>query len=478
MSVQAEGTFYVQGIGLRPKVHVSADGSGVVGHAGARLVADLADATGLTAAYSAALRPLRPRGTGHDPGRVATGLAVMLADGGEAIADLAVLRDQAGVFGPVASTPTAWRLLADTDEAALASLRTARASAREVAWMQAAETGEGIPAARAGGRELPGLVLDLDATLITCHSEKEQAAPAYKGGFGFHPLLCFLANTGEAVSGRLRPGNSGANTAADHVAVLDQALAQIPDAHRHGTDILIRADSAGSAKACLAHVRDLRKRGIRTFYSVGYGITEPVRRAIRTMPDRLWHPALDQDGTLRDGAEVAELTGLVDLDGYPTGTRIIVRRERPHPGAQLSLFDQDEGLRHQVFLTDTPYSGGGSAQFLEVRHRGHASGEDHIRCGKTTGFGRFPSRDFNVNAVWLELSLAAIDLLAWTCVLLLDGELATAEPKKLRYRLLHVAARLTRGGRRLRLRISATWPWRTELATAFHRLAALPRPAG
>ncbi|MET7458566.1 IS1380 family transposase [Streptomyces sp. NPDC005574] len=475
MTVQAEGTFYVQAIGLRPKVHVSADGSGVVGHAGARLLTDLADATGLTATYSAALRSLRPRGTGHDPGRVATDLAVMLADGGEAIADLAVLRDQAGVFGPVASTPTAWRLLADTDEAALASLRAARGSAREVAWMLAAETGEGIPAARAGGRELPGLVLDLDATLVTCHSEKEQAAPTYKGGFGFHPLLCFLANTGEAVSGRLRPGNSGANTAADHIAVLDQALAQIPDAHRHGADILIRTDSAGSAKAFLTHVRDLRKRGIRTFFSVGYAITEPVRRAVRAMPNRLWHPALDQDGTLRDGAE---LTGMVHVDGYPTGTRIIVRRERPHPGAQLSLFDQDEGLRHQVFLTDTPYSGGGSAQFLEVRHRGHATVEDHIRCGKTTGFGRFPSRNFAVNAVWLELSLAAIDLLAWTRVLLLDGELAAAEPKKLRYRLLHVAARLTHGGRHLRLRISATWPWRNELATAFHRLAALPRPAG
>ncbi|RPK59987.1 hypothetical protein EES43_17745 [Streptomyces sp. ADI96-02] len=259
--------------------------------------------------------------------------------------------------------------------------------------------------------------------------------------------------------------------------MFDQALSQIPDAQLHGTDILVRTDSAGSAKAFLAHVRDVRKRGIRTFFSVGYAITEPVRRAVRAMPDRLWHPALDQDGTLRDGAGVAELTGMVDLDGYPAGTRIIVRRERPHPGAQLSLFDQDEGLRHQVFLTDTPYSGGGSAQFMEVRHRGHATVEDHIRCGKTTGFGRFPSRDFAVNAVWLELILAAIDLLAWTRVLLLDGELATAEPKKLRYRLLHVTARLTRGGRRLHLRISATWPWRHELATAFHRLAALPRPA-
>ncbi len=179
----------MQGIGLRPKIHVSADGSGVVGHAGARLLADLADATGLTAAYSSALKPLRPRGTGHDPGRITADLAVMLADGGEAIADLAVLRDQTRVFGPVASTPTAWRLLADMDEAALASLRAARASAREVTWLQAAETGEGIPTVTAAGRELPGLVLDLDATLVTCHSEKEQAAPTYKGGFGFHPLL-------------------------------------------------------------------------------------------------------------------------------------------------------------------------------------------------------------------------------------------------------------------------------------------------
>lgn len=468
----------MQAIGSRPKICVSADGSGVVGHTGARLLADLAEVTGLTTAYSAALGPLGPRGTGHGPGRIATDLAVMLADGGETITDLAVLRDQAEVFGPVASTPTAWRLLADVDEQLLARLRSARAAAREVAWLQAAERGEGIPAARAGGREIPGLVVDLDATLVACHSEKEAAAATYKGSFGFHPLLAFLANTGEALAGRLRPGNAGANTAADHITVLDDALAQLPDAHRYGTEILIRADSAGAAKAFLTHIRSQRSKQIHTFFSVGTAITETVRRAIRAVPERLWHPAVNQDGTIRDGAEVAELTGMVDLSGYPAGTRIIVRRERPHPGAQLSLFDADEGLRHQAFLTDTPFAGGGSAQFLEVRHRGHAIVEDHIRTGKDTGFGRFPSRRFAVNAAWLELSLAAIDLLAWTRVLLLDGDLAMAEPKKLRYRLLHVAARLTRGGRRLHLRISTTWPWRNELATAFHRLAALPGPAG
>ncbi|MFJ3934306.1 IS1380 family transposase [Streptomyces sp. NPDC090029] len=460
----------------RPKLVVSADGRGVVSHAGSRLLADLADGIGLTGAFTDGLRRLRPRGTGHDPGRIAFDLAVMLADGGEAIADLALLRDQTEVFGPVASTATAWRLLADIGPAALTRLRSARAVAREIGWLQAAETTGGIPAARAGGRDLPGLVLDLDATLVTCHSEKEQAAPTYKRGFGYHPLLCFLDNTGEALAGVLRPGNAGANTAADHIAVLDAALAQIPDAHRHGTDILIRADSAGGAKVFLAHVRALREQGIHTSFSVGYAVTEPVRRAIRALPDHLWHPALEQDGTLRAGAEVAELTGMVDLADHPDGTRIIVRRERPHPGAQLSLFDLDEGMRHQVFLTDTPH-GEGSLQHLEVRHRAHARVEDRIRCGKNTGLGRFPSRHFAINAVWLELALTAVDLLAWAQVLLLDGELASAEPKKLRYRLLHAAARITRGGRRLYLRISATWPWRDELVTAFARLATLPRPA-
>lgn len=436
----------------RPKLAVSADGHGVVSHAGSRLLADLADATTLTSAFSDALRRLRPRGTGHDPGRVAVDLAVMLADGGEAIRDLAVLRDQRDVFGPVASTPIAWRVLAGIDAAALNALRAVRARAREVAWLQAGETARPIPASHAGIHQLPGLVLDIDATLVTCHSEKEQAAATYKRGFGYHPMLCFLDNTGEALAGILRPGNAGANTAADHITVLDQALAQIPDAHRHGTPILVRADSAGGAKAFLAHLRALRQHGIRTTFSVGHAVTEQVRKAIRALPEQVWHPALEQDGSLRAGAEVAELTGLVDLTGHPDGTRIIVRRERPHPGAQLSLLDQDEGMRHHAFLTDTPV-GEGSLQHLEV-HRAHARIEDHIRCGKSTGFGRFPSRHFAINQAWLELSLTALDLLAWTRTPLLEGELATAEPKKLRYRLLHTAARITRGGRRF----PVVWP--------------------
>src|SRR2546423_2643354 len=465
----------MQVTGSRPKIVAAADGRGVVGHAGARLLADLADATGLSAAFSDALAPLRVRQSGHDPGRVAVDLAVLLADGGEAIADLAVLRNQADLFGSVASDPTAWRLLSDLDGAALARLRAARAQARELAWAQAAETRTGLPASMAAGQPVPGLVLDLDASIVICHSEKESATPTYKKTFGYHPLFCFLDGTREALSGLLREGRAGSNTTADHITVLDQALTQIPDARRYGTPILIRSDSAGCTHGFLAHIRSLREHGIDTCFSVGVAITEPVRAAIRQATD--WIPALDTDGNLRDGAEICEITGPGPAEGYPHGTRFIVRRERPHPGAQLSLFDTIEGMRHQVMATDTP-PGNGSIQFLEARHRAHARVEDRIRTGKDTGFGRFPSRVFAINQAWLQLALTSIDLLPWTQHLLLDGELAAAEPKKLRYRLLHVAARLTRSARQTRLRIAETWPWATDLATAFTRLAALPRPIG
>jgi DDE family transposase len=458
----------------RPKVVVTADGRGVVGHAGTRLLADLADATGLSAAMSEALAPLRQRHSGHDPGRVALDLAVLLADGGEAIADLAVLRNQSELFGPVASDATAWRVLDGMDASALDRIRAARARAREVAWAQAADTGR-LLSSTVAGFTIGGFVLDIDATIVICHSEKEAAAKTWKKTWGYHPLLCFLDSTGEALAGILRPGNAGSNTAVDHITVLDLALAQIPDQYRHGEDILIRCDSAGASHAFLRHIRSLREHGVRTFFSVGVAITEPVRAAITACVD--WIPAIDADRELRDGAEIAELTHLVDLSAYPDGTRMIVRRERPHPGAQLSVFDTIEGLRHQVFITDSPRPTC-SVQLLELRHRGHARVEDRIRTGKDSGFGRFPSRQFGINQAWLELALVGIDLLAWTRTLLLDEEHALAEPKKLRYRLLHVAARLVRTARRTILRVAGTWPWASRLVNAYTRLAALPRPIG
>ena len=461
----------------RPRLVVSSDGRGVVGHAGSRLVADLAEATGLEAGFIDALAPLRQRASGHAPGRVALDLAVMLADGGEAISDLAVLRDQAELFGPVASAPTAWRVLKAMDHAAITRLRGARAAARELAWAQHAEAREALPQATAAGRAIPGLVLDIDASIVICHSEKQNATGTWKKTFGYHPIFCFLDNTGEALSGILRPGRAGSNTAADHIEVLDLALAQIPDAHRHGAAILVRADTAGYTHAFLAHIRALRGQGVDVLFSVGAPIDEPIRQAITALPANAWCPAIEADGQVRDGAEVAELTGL--LYGYganlPTGTRFLVRRERPHPGAQLSLFDTIEGYRHQVIATDSPL-GAGPLTWIEARHRAHARVEDRIRTGKDSGFGRFPSREYAINQAWLELALTGIDLTCWMRMLLLDGELALAEPKKLRYRLLHVAARITMSARRTRLRIAGHWPWAKHLVTAFERLAALPRP--
>jgi hypothetical protein len=169
---------------------------------------------------------------------------------------------------------------------------------------------------------------------------------------------------------------------------------------------------------------------VRSCFSIGVAITEPIRAAIVACVD--WLPAIETDRNLREGAEIAELTHPIDLSAYPAGTRMTVRRERPHPGAQLSLFDTVEGMRHQVFITDTPRPAC-SVQLLELRHRGHARVEDRIRTGKDSGLGRFPSRVFAINAASLQLALIGNDLLAFARTLLLDGEHALVEPKKLRY---------------------------------------------
>jgi hypothetical protein len=263
---------------------------------------------------------------------------------GEAISDLAVLRDQPELFGPVASTATAWRVLDGVDDGLLAGLRQARAVARERLWAQREDAGRKLPVSSAGGRDWPGLVVDVDATLVDVHSEKQLAAPNFKGGFGFHPLLVWLDNTNEALAGRLRPGNAAANTTADHITVLDDARAQIPDAHRRGTPILLRADGAGGTKEFLTHVRSLRRRGIHAEFPVGFTMTDHVQAAITAIPARAWTPAIEANGRPGEGADVAEITGLLgDLAdaGWPQGMRIIVRRERPHPGAQLRFTDLD-----------------------------------------------------------------------------------------------------------------------------------------
>lgn len=303
-------------------------------------------------------------------------------------------------------------------------------------------------------------------------------APTFKKTFGYHPMLAFCDNTGEFLAARLRRGNAGANTAADHLVVLDEALAQIPDAHRHGSPVLIRADTAGCTKEFLTHVRELREQLIDTGFSVGWAITERERTAIATIRRIRWADAIDADGGHRDGAGLAEITGVLPataLADYPARTRVIVRRERPHPGAQLDAFEERDGWRYTAFATDTPT---GQLAHLDARHRAHARVEDRIRCVKDTGLGHFPSRSFAINTAWLTVVTLAVDLIAWPQLLVLRGHLAKAEPKTLRYRLLHVAARLTRGQRRLRLPIQRSWPWARDLSAAFARLATLPVPAG
>ena len=321
----------------RSKIIVSADGAGVVSHVGSRLLADVADRTTLTGELTEVLDGLRRPRARHAPGRVLVDLAVAVADGATTISEIAVLADQAALFGQVASDSTRWRLLDRLDDTALAQVAGARARAREVVWAQHADThGRAFPPARVAGRDLDVLVIDVDASIVVCHSEKEQAAPTFKGTFGYHPLAAFCDNTAEALAGMLRRGNAGANTAADHITVLDQALAQIPDAHRHGTDILIRADTAGCTKGFLAHIRTQRERGVSCEFSVGWAITDRERAAIAAIPRTVWAGAVDADGGHRDGAGLADITGLLPataLAGYPVGTRVIVRRERPHPGA-------------------------------------------------------------------------------------------------------------------------------------------------
>ncbi len=456
---------------------ITCDGAGVVSHAGAVLLAELADRIGLTAALSEATDGLRERRAGHDPGRVLVDVAVAIADGARTISDVQTLADQAGLFGPagsVASTATIWRVLAGIDPAMLAAVRQARAVARDRAWLARGElTGRELPGSRAAGRLLTQTVIDLDATLVTAHSDKQGAAGTFKGGFGYHPLGAWLDNTGEALAAVLRPGNAGSNTAADHLLVLERALSQLPDRWRD-KPTLIRADGAGYSHAL---IRALAEQHLE--FSVGFPVTEAVRTAISTVPAWAWQGACNADGDLREHADVVEITGLLDLGrwaGSGPGMRVIVRREHPHPGATLDAFEVRDGYRYQAFTTNTAR---GQLALLDARHRAHARVEDRIRTGKDTGIGHLPSRHEQINAVWLELALIAADLLALaqSTLLIDDSDLARAEPKTLRYQLLHIAARITRGQRKMFLRLAQHWPWALALARAFQRLRLIPLPA-
>jgi Transposase DDE domain group 1 len=366
------------------------------------------------------------------------------------VTDIDAYRGQERLFGARASETTTHRVLKAVDERLLERIRAARAAARARVW-------------DAGARP-ESITLNIDATLLTAHSDKELAAGNYKHGYGFHPLGCWLDETGEALAAILRPGNAGSNTAEDHFTVLGLALAQLP-AEDLPREILVRTDIGGQTHQFTA---DCREAGIR--FSVGYELTETVRQAILQVPETAWVQAINGAGEDRDGAWVAELTDRIDLSAWPEGTRLICRRERPHPGAQFTIFDE-HGYRYTCFITDQD---GNDIAVLELRHRGRARVEDSIRAGKDTGMRNLPHYAFEHNQTWLETSLIAQDLLAWTKLICLDGELQTAEPKRLRQRIFHIAAKLVRHGRRTHLKLDRDWPWSEALAAAFQRLRTIP----
>ncbi|MGH7732954.1 MAG: IS1380 family transposase, partial [Gemmatimonadales bacterium] len=441
------------------RVKVSADGQGVVSHAGVGMLRELADLSGLSSQVSAALADTYKGPWVHAPGDVFADLAAAVADGADCVDGVGQLfGDREQVFGSVASTTTLWRLVDERIDAAhLPAIRAARAHARAAAW-----------AAGAAPAHDGWLHLDVDATITVDQSDnKQNAAATWKKTFGFHPLLVFLDRpdiaAGEALAGLLRAGNAGSNTTADHVAVLDQALAALPADFRpgphnpDGPPVLIRSDSAGAthgfAAACrTAHVG----------FSLGAVITAAVRQAAEALTiTNSWYPAITTGGDIRDGAWVAEATDLVDLSKWPTSTRLILRKERPHPGAQLNFTDCD-GHRITGFLTDTADAVvPGQLAGLELRHRQHARVEDRIRQAKATGLRNLPFQSFDANAAWLEIIMAATDLIAWTKLIGFTEEpdLARCEIETFRYRVLHVAARITHGARQTRLRIDATWRW-------------------
>jgi hypothetical protein len=470
----------VNATGFYPRVRVDAAPVSAAGSAGGVLLTQTVRAAGLDVALSQALGRWRSPLAVHDPAKVLTDLAVALVLGGDCLADAALLRGEPELFGSVASEATVSRTVAalgvDVDKV-LAQVARARKQARAAVW---AAAGEHAPTHQISGAA--PLVIDLDATLITAHSEKDQAAPTFKRGFGFHPLCAFVDHgaegTGELLAMTLRAGNAGSNTAADHIEVTRAALGAVPGINpsRPGRKVLIRTDGGGGTKD---YVTWLAGRGVS--YSIGWTLPWAHMQGIYAqIPPAAWTAALNGDGAARDGADVADITDLLaaggHLGGWPPRMRVIVRRERPHPGAGVSQgrLDDAGGYRLTAFVTNTTT---GQLQDLELRHRRRARCEDRIRAAKDTGLRNLPLKNFGANRIWCAIVALASDLTAWTQMLAFATTAARRwEPKRLRTRLLHVPATLARHARTMILHVKDTHPWAEVLTAGHQRLTALPAP--
>ena len=461
---------------------VEVGGHGVVSHTGSAALRMLADRTGLTRALSRALYrrgfiPVHDRGPGAGRHR---GAARRRRPGDVGPGSLA--RSDTSCSGRWPRIPTLWRALEEIGPDQRDRIAAARAKVRRHVWGLIEARHGRIPASRVADRDLGDtIVIRMDATIQIAHSDKQQAAGTFKGTWGHHSLTAWCDNTSESLALRLRPGNAGSNTAVDHIEVLDEAIVQIPARYRR--NLLITCDGAGATLDLVKHVSTLNTApGRRVHYSVGFDLDHRGRTAINQLSDTDWDQVLDHRGNPRDldDAGVVELTGLLRrsvggdrLANWPADMRIMCRRERPSSGAQLSLMEEADGWRYQLVATNTPT---GHAQFLEARHRPHARVEDRIRTGKNTGIGHLPSKSYALNQAWCVAAAIGCDLLCWLRLLCLDGPLAKAEPKTLRYRLLHTAARLVRGQRKRKIKIPESWPWARELEACFLAIFALPAP--
>ena len=445
------------------RARIETGGDGVVAHVGLHALGRYADAVGLGSALSAQIFPAGERLPFHDRGKVLVHAMLTLAGGGDACSDVEYLRAQPALFGVVPSDSTLYRTYRQIDAAALARLWDAIAVVRSGVWARL-DTGGPV-------------VLDIDASLVEIHSErKEGTAATYKGGFGFHPMFCFTDMTGETLAAVLRPGNAAANCAVDHLSVLDAAIGQLPPqvvAGHHVDDdtaaaarpVIVRADSAGATHEFVSGCR-ARNVGFAVVARKNTSIYNAISK-IRFDDDR-WQPALTQAGEEREGAAVCEVTDLVDLAHWPERTRLIVRREPLHPGARQTLFPSD-AYRYWGHYTDQS----GDPVTLDTFMRAHAHVEDHLRRLKDSGLERFPFVDLDANHARLAIVAFAADLVRWFQQDCLDGPLAIAEPKTLRWQLWHTPARLVRRARQQIVRILDDWPTAASLNRAYQRIALL-----
>ncbi len=448
------------------RVIVEPGGTGVVAHLGLHALGSFADRLGLGDALSGSI-PWAGNGVPlHDRGKVLTQMALILAGGGESCLDIEHLRIGEDLFGSVPSDTTVARTFHEIAESTRTDITAALAAVRAEVWKRSSATTGTAP-----------VVLDIDASLVEIHSEgKEQTAPTYKGGFGFHPMFCFADATGETLAALLRPGNAGANTVADHVTVLDGALAQLPaeiaTGHHEGDvadlvtrDVIVRADSAGCTEGFLAACRD---RNVGFFVSARSNaqVTAAIFDAIGV--EEVWLHARAQNGDVKDESSVAELTSLIDDTKLPSGTRLVVRREPLHPGAQRSLFPSLD-YRYWGFYTDQD----GDPRELDVTMRAHAHVEQHICRLKDSGLTRFPFASFEANATWLMTVALAADLVRWFQLLCFNGTWTDARPKALRWGIFHAPGRLVHRARRTVVRIIDGWPTTQVLLDAYRRIELL-----